>query len=164
MPILGVNHRLPILHISKRMVNIYTTGKTISPFAIGCIINTSIDFNNEFRTQVETFLVDYCSMKTMKTIKSILMKKNKFVMALIMIYENNGKIPKQLYRVVSCVVYNVIDNCVCIEYLLCQSKTLSSISCNQTFKDTIFSITELLLNLLSCHGFMKKPNSTVILN
>ena len=41
---------------------------------------------------------------------------------------------------------------------------------NQKFKDTSFNlllgidITSLLLNLVSCHGFMNKPNSTVILN
>ena len=49
-------------------------------------------------------------------------------MALIIIYENNGEIPKTLYRVLSCVVYSLIDNYVCIEYVLCQSKTLRSIS------------------------------------
>ena len=70
----------------------------------------------------------------------------------------------------SCIVYNLIDNYVCIDYLLCQSKTLSAISCDPTFKDTSFNILlgigilELLLNLLSCHGFTKKTNSTVILN
>ena len=69
-----------------------------------------------------------------------------------------------------CVIYNLIDNYVCIDYLLCQSKTLSSISSNPTLKDTCFNlllgfgIQELLLNLVSSHGFMKKPNSTVITN
>ena len=70
----------------------------------------------------------------------------------------------------SCVVYTLIDNYVCIEYLSCQSKTLSTISCNPTFEDTNFNILlsigipELLLDLVSCHGFMKKQNSTVMLN
>ena len=70
----------------------------------------------------------------------------------------------------SCIVYNLIDNCVCIDYLLCKSKTLSTISCNPTCKDTSFNILlgigipELLLNLVSYHGFTKKTNSTVILN
>ena len=69
-----------------------------------------------------------------------------------------------------CVVYTLIYNYICIDYLSCQSKTLSPISFNPEFKDTLFNILigigipELLLNLLSCHGFMKKPNSNVILN
>ena len=53
MPIVGVNHCLPILHLSKIMVNIYTTGKTINQFAIGYMINPSLKFNNTFITQVE---------------------------------------------------------------------------------------------------------------
>ena len=75
-----------------------------------------------------------------------------------------------MYIVLSCVLYTLIKNYVWIEYLLFQSKKLSGISSNPIFKDTGFklllgiSIPELLLNLLSCHGFMKKPNSRVILN
>ena len=62
------------------------------------------------------------------------------------------------------------DNYVCIEYLSCKSKTLCDISSNPRFKETILNlligigIPELLLNLVFCHGFMKKLNSTVILN
>ena len=99
-----------------------------------------------------------------------MIKKNTCVMALIMIYENNGDIPKQLYRVLSFVVYSLVYNYVCIEYLSCQSKTLSSISSKPTFKDTSFNILigigipELILNLVYCHGFMKKSNSAMILN
>ena len=75
-----------------------------------------------------------------------------------------------MYRVLSCVFNNLIDNYVCIEYMSCQSETLSAISCNPKFMETIFNIllgigiSELLRNLVSCHGFMKKPNSTVTLN
>ena len=64
----------------------------------------------------------------------------------------------------------LIDNYVCIDYMLCQSETLSATSCNPKFMETSFNIllgigiSELLRNLVSCHGFMKKPNSTVKLN
>ena len=53
----------------------------------------------------------------MKNIRYCLKKKNKYVMALIMVYENNGEKPKNLYRVLSCVVYSLIYNYVCIEYI-----------------------------------------------
>ena len=98
------------------------------------------------------------------------MKNNTSVMALILIYENNGENPKKMYRVLSCVVYTLIYYYVCIGYLPCQLKTLISISCNPTFKNTCFNILlgigipELLLNLVSFHVFMKEQNSTVILN
>ena len=106
----------------------------------------------------------------MKTMKYCLMKKNTCVMALIMIYENNGEIRKTVYTVLICVVYFLIENYVCIDYLSCQSKISSSISWDPTFEQTSFNILlaigipELLLNQVSCHGFMKKINSTVILN
>ena len=41
-----------------------------------------------------------------------------------------------MYKVLSCVIYTLIDNYVCIDYLSCKSKTLSNISSNPTFKDT----------------------------
>ena len=67
----------------------------------------------------------FFSIRTMKAIKNCLMKKNTCVMALAMINKNNGKIPKNMYRVFSCVVYTIIDNYVCIDYLSCQSKPLA---------------------------------------
>ena len=96
MPIVGVNYCLPILHLYKIMVHIYTTGKTIHQFPIGYIINPSLKFNSVLRTQAEIFLGYYFSIRKMKTIKTILMKKNASVMEIIMIYENNVEIPKQI--------------------------------------------------------------------
>ena len=66
------------------------------------------------------------------------MKKNTSVMELIMIYENNGKYTKTVYIVLSCVVYTIIDNYVCIRYLLCQSKTLCDISSNPKKQGSIY--------------------------
>ena len=56
----------------------------------------------------------------MENIKDCLSKKNTRVMALIIFYENNGEDPKKLYKVLSCVVYSIIENYVCIDYILCQ--------------------------------------------
>ena len=77
---------------------------------------------------------------------------------------------KKVYKVLSCVVYFLMKCFVCIDYLSCQSKTLSSISSKPIFEEIslnlslVIGIPELLLNLVYFHGFMKKPNSTVILN
>ena len=98
------------------MVHIYTTGKNIHKFTICYMINLSLKFNKIFKTQVEHFLGYYFYFRTMKTIKKLPMKKYTSVMELIIIYENNGEIPKN-YRVLSCVIYNLIDNSVCIDYL-----------------------------------------------
>ena len=63
-----------------------------------------------------------------------------------------------------------MDNYICINYFLCKSKTLRSISSKTNFEQIGFNILigigipELILNLVYCHGFMKKENSTMILN
>ena len=170
MPLVGVNHRQPILHMYKIMVHWYSTYETINQFAICYSINPSLNCSKVFIVQVEKCLSVSFHSGTMETNRYCLKENNKCVMALIIVYENNGIKPKKVYRELSCVVYSLVDNYVCIDYLLFQSKTLSSISSQKTFEQTSFNILlgigipELLMNLVSCHGFMKKPNSTVILN
>ena len=69
-----------------------------------------------------------------------------------------------------CVLYYLINNYVCIDYICCQWKKLSIISYDRIFKQKSYNIllgvgiTEVLMNLVSYHGFIEKPNSTVILN
>ena len=62
MPIVGFSHVLPILHISKIMVNIYTTNNTIHQFAIGYMIKPSLHRNKMFKTHVEKCLGCYFSI------------------------------------------------------------------------------------------------------
>ena len=100
MPTLGVDHQLPILYLFKKMVHIYTPGKTMNQFAIGYMINTSLKFNNAFRTQVEKYLGVSFYIRTMKNIKNCLMKKNTSIMEIITIYENNEEIPKQIVQII----------------------------------------------------------------
>ena len=89
-------------------------------------------------------------------------------MALIIIYETVVIYIYKVFRVLSCVVYTFIYNYVCIDYLSFQSKILCNISRDTTFKGITFNlllgvgVPEMLLNLVSCHGFMMKLNSTVI--
>ena len=56
MPLVGVNRRQPILHMSKIVVLFYSIDETINQFAIGYIINPSLNCNKVFRLQVEKFL------------------------------------------------------------------------------------------------------------
>ena len=51
------------------------------------------------------------------------------------VYENNGE--NKMYRVLSCVIYYLINCFFCIDYLLCQSKILCSISSKPTFKKQV---------------------------
>ena len=126
--------------MSKELVHCYSTDETINQIAICYMINPSLKFNILFRTQVEKCLSLSFDDSKMEAIKYCMIKKNTCVMALIMIYENNGEKTRKNNRVLSCVVYSLKDNYVCIEYLPCQSKTLISISSKPTFEDTSFSI------------------------
>ena len=119
MPIVGLNHRLPILHMNKIMLHIYTSCKIMNQFTIGYMIKPSLRFNNAFRTQVEKCLDYSFYIRTMKTIKNVLMDNNTSVMSLIMINEKMEKY-KKIYSVLSCVVYTLIENYVCIDYMSCQ--------------------------------------------
>ena len=53
MPLVGVNHFQPILHMPKIMVHCYSTYETINKFAISYMINPSLNCNKVFRVQVE---------------------------------------------------------------------------------------------------------------
>ena len=96
-------------------------------------------------------------------------KKDTCIIALVMFYENKTKNSTKVYRVLSCVLYSVIDNYVWIDYLCCHSKTLRIISSDRIFEEASYNgllgigIPEVLMNLISWHGFTKKKNSTVML-
>ena len=87
MPIVGVNHLIPILHMSKITVYINSSEKTVHQFAISYMINPSLHIKKMLKTQVEKCVGYSFSIKTMQTIKKIMMKKNTSIMAIILIYE-----------------------------------------------------------------------------
>ena len=65
----------------------------------------------------------------------------------------------QQYKVIGAVIYNIIDNYICIYYMgLLQYKMSKH---NNRFEDTKFNncyelgIPEILINIMSCHGFYK---------
>ena len=73
----------------------------------------------------------------------------------------------------SCVIYTIIDKYVCIDYLGSKKSKLSDLKIGRTgsSKHNVMDynnwlgigIPDLLLNLLSCHGFLKNNDSVVIL-
>ena len=78
-----------------------------------------------------------------------------------------------MFRVLSCVIYTIITNYVCIDYLgygrnklndLCLGPGGSYKHFNKKYDSVLgFGIPDLLINLLSCHGFLKNNYSVVIL-
>ena len=77
---------------------------------------------------MENFIYTAFGEITQLFIKSTSAKKNTSVLALIIFYEIRSDNPKKYFRVLSCVIYTIIKNYVCIDYLACQSKKLSEIT------------------------------------
>ena len=79
-----------------------------------------------------------------------------------------------MFRVLSCVIYTIISKYVCIDYLGYEKSKLSDLhlgctgknkNSNDTDYDNLLGIgiPDLLLNLLSCNGFLKNSKYIVIL-
>ena len=88
-------------------------------------------------------------------------------------YETRAENPKIAYGVLRCVIYTIIKNYVCIEYIDCQANKLSKVPVGyrgvykhryKSFdRTTGIGISYLLMNLISCHGFLMKVNYVVII-
>ena len=96
-------------------------------------------------------------------------KNDTCVIEIVMFYETKTKNLAKLYSVLSYVLYYVIENYVCIDYLCCHSKKLSVISSDKMFEEDSYNefigigIPEVIMHLIYCHRFTKNTNSTVIL-
>ena len=82
------------------------------------MINPGLNVNKAFRSQVKKCMFTTFGEITHPFIKATLAKKNTSVLALIMFYETRAD--KKSYRVLSCVIYDIIKNYVCIGYLAFQ--------------------------------------------
>ena len=79
------------------------------------------------------------------------------------------KNPKESFKVLSCVIYTIISNYVCIDYLGSESKKLSELGLGSVgrfkhvnksyFKILGIGIPDLFMNLMSCHGFLRNKES-----
>ena len=90
-PLLGVNHRLHILHISKILVYLYTKYKRMNTFSIGYMINLVLHVHKVFRYQVGKCLRATFHQSTMEDMKKFMRKRNTCVIAIVMFYETKTK-------------------------------------------------------------------------
>ena len=87
------------------------------------------------------------------------------MLALVVFYELGNINPRKMFKVLSCVIYSIIDRYVCIDYLCTEIKKISRLKRERSLKtkhegmdyDNLFGIgiPDILLNILSCHGFKK---------
>ena len=65
---------------------------------------------------------------TQASIKATLSKNNTSALALIMFYYTRADNTKKYFRLLSCFIYNIIKDYVCIDPLACQSKQFGEIT------------------------------------
>ena len=85
------------------------------------MINPNLNINKAFKEKVTKFTETTFVAITQPHISKILAKTNIIVLPLLMIYETR-KYPKKVFRVLSCVIYTIIRNYVCIDYLASELK------------------------------------------
>ena len=101
------------------------------------------------------------------------MKRNTRVLALVVNYELGNINPRKMFKVLSCVIYSIIDRYVCIDYLDTEIKKISELNLGCSLKtrhenkdyDNLFGIgiPDIFMNMLSCQGFLNNNDSIVIL-
>ena len=86
-----------------------------------------------------------------------------------MFHDTRAENPRKYFRVLSCVIYTIIDHYVCIDYLACQSKQSTQIYVDYKYVGKDFNrmlgigIPYLLMKLFSCHGFSWNIKYIVVL-
>ena len=103
----------------------------------------------------------------------ILLKPNTRLLALVMFFGNGKNDAKKMFKVLSCVIYTILSNYVCIDYLGSEKSKLSDLRIGvvgnykhigKQYDNLLgFGIPDLLLKFLSCQGFLKKNDSIVTL-
>ena len=123
--VLGSNCRIPLLHMSKRKVYIEITNERINEFSFAYMCNPYLFRHKVFKEQVRICLKDTFGADTNKQINVILKRPNTRVIELIINYEHGSYSTIKMFKVLSCVVYTIIDKYVCIDYLCTENKRLS---------------------------------------
>ena len=90
--------------------------KRINEFKIGYMINPGLNVNKAVEKCMFTTFVEI----TQTFIKATLAKNNTLVLALIMFYETRAYNPRKYFILSSCVIYTIIKNYFCINYLAFQ--------------------------------------------
>ena len=114
---LVANFRMPLLHMPKSYIWIEETNRCINEFSIGYMMNPTLNRNRVFKYQVKVCFKNTFGPDTNSRISKTLVKHNTRVLALVIFYESGKTIIRKLFRVLSCVIYNIISKYVCIDYL-----------------------------------------------
>ena len=117
----GGNRRLPLFHMAKNFIWLEETKERINKFLIGYIINKKLNINKSSEEKVFKCMNNTFGPITQPYIRSTLAKNTTRVLALLMFYETRQN-PNKYFKVLSCVIYTIISNYFCIDYLARQLK------------------------------------------
>ena len=125
--VLGANCRIPLIHMSNRKKYIEEKNERINEFSFAYMFNPNLHPNKVFREQVKACLSNSFGADTNKNINKTLMKRNTRVIELVVHYEHGTINPGKMFKVLSCVIYTIIDRYVCIDYLGTEIKKISQL-------------------------------------
>ena len=114
---LGANFRIPLIHMSNRKMYIEETNERINEFSFAYMFNPTLYTNKVFRELVKVCLSNTFGKDINKHINNILLKRNTRVITLVVHYEHGNLNTRKMFKVLSCVLYTIIDRYVCIDYL-----------------------------------------------
>ena len=115
--LLGANFRIPLIHMLERKMCTEETNERINEFSFAYMFNPTLHTNKDFKEQVKACLSNTFVTDTNKHINNILLIRNTRVIALVVHYEHGHLKSRKLLKVLSCVIYTIIDRYVCIDYL-----------------------------------------------
>ena len=110
--VLGANCHIPSIHMSNRKIWIEETNQCINEFYFAYMLNPILNKNKAFKDQVKACLNNKFGADNNKHINKTLMKQDTKVLALVVFYELGNFNPRKMFRVLSCVIYTIIDRCV----------------------------------------------------
>ena len=122
--------------------------------------NPTLHTNKVFKDEVKACLGNTFGADTNKHINNILLKNNTRVIALTVHYEHGTFKTRKLFKVLSYVIYTIIERYVCIDYLCTENNNLSEMKLGLSLKtkhedmdyDNLFGIgiPDIFMNMLSC--------------
>ena len=115
--LLGTNHCLPLSHMAKIYIWIEETNQRVNEFSIVYMMNPNLSIKKSFKEQLKICMKTTFVTMTQQHISKILLKPNTRVLSLVMFYETRQKKSKKNSKVLSCVMYTIISNYFCIDYL-----------------------------------------------
>ena len=171
--VLGANCCISLIHMSKRKNYIEETNERMNEFYFSYMCNPTLYKLKFFKDQVKSCLGNTFGADTNKHINDILFRANTRVIVLIVNNEHGSFSTRNVFKVLSCVIYTIIDKYVCIDYLCTEKKRLIELKLGLTLKtkhedqdyDNLFGIgiPDIFMNMFSCQGFINNNNSIVML-